>query len=93
MGSGSRVRQYKRRFFEGEQAREEREEKTFHVVGTFGEYEVREAEGGGYELLKSGKVVGIFSEARVEENRVVFKLSRGMNLEVSEKWNERDTHP
>ncbi len=85
MGSGSRVRQYERRFYGGEQARGEREEDTFHVAGTFGEYEVREAGGGGYELLKSGKVAGIFSEARVEEDRVAFKLSHGMNLEVSEK--------
>lgn len=71
MGSGSRVRQYERRFFEGEQARGEREEETFHVAGTFGEYEVREAEGGGYELLKGGEVIGTFFQAEIEEDRVI----------------------
>ncbi|MEM2088230.1 MAG: LAGLIDADG family homing endonuclease [Thermoproteota archaeon] len=85
MGGGSRVKQYERRFYEGEQARGEREEETFNVAGAFGEYEVREAGGSGYELLKSGEAVGIFSEARVEEDRIVFKLSHGMNLEASEK--------
>ncbi|MBO3753803.1 MAG: LAGLIDADG family homing endonuclease [Candidatus Brockarchaeota archaeon] len=57
---------------------------TFHVARTFREYEVREAEGG-YELLKEGEAVGIFSEAKVEKDRIVFKLSHGMNLEGSEK--------
>jgi len=85
MGSGSRVKQYERRFFEGEQKRGGREEKAFHTVGIFGEYEVRESKGGGYELLKSGEVVGIFPEARIEESRVIFRLSHGMNLVVSEK--------
>ena len=85
MGSGSRIKQYERRFFEGEQKRGEREEKAFHTVGIFGEHEVRESKGGGYELLKSGEVVGIFPEARIEEGRVIFKLSHGVNLEVSEK--------
>jgi len=85
MGSGSRIKQYERRFFEGEQKRGGREEEAFHTVGTFGEYEVRESKGGGYELLKSGEVVGIFPEAKIEESRVIFKLSHGMNLVVSEK--------
>jgi hypothetical protein len=85
MGSGFRIKQYERRFFEGEQKRGEREEKAFHTVGIFGEHEVRESKGGGYELLKSGEVVGIFPEARIEESRVIFKLSHGMNLVVSEK--------
>jgi hypothetical protein len=85
MGSGSRIKQYERRFFEGEQKRGEREEKAFHTVGIFGEYEVRESKGGGYELLKSGEVVGIFPEARIEGDRITFRLSHGMNLEVSGK--------
>jgi len=85
MGGGSRIRQYERRFFQGEQARGEREDETFQTVGVFGEYEVREAEGGGYELLKDGESIGVFSEAKVEEGRIVFKLSHGVNLEVSEK--------
>ncbi len=85
MGSGSRIKQYGRRFFEGEQAREKREDEAFHVVKIFGKYEVHEAESGGYELLKGGEVIGTFSQARIEEERVIFKLSHGMNLELSEK--------
>ncbi|MBO3753333.1 MAG: hypothetical protein FGF53_00390 [Candidatus Brockarchaeota archaeon] len=81
MGGGSRVKQYERRFFEGEQVRGKGEEESFHVLRTFERYEVREAEGGGYELLKEGKVIGIFSEAKVEGGRIVFKLSKGMSLE------------
>ncbi|MEM2089053.1 MAG: LAGLIDADG family homing endonuclease [Thermoproteota archaeon] len=85
MGGGSRIKQYERRFYEGEQTREKGEDEAFHVVRTFGKYEVREAKGGGYELLKSGEVIGIFSKAKIEEDRIVFQLSHGMNLEVSEK--------
>ncbi|MBO3842232.1 MAG: hypothetical protein FGF48_07440 [Candidatus Brockarchaeota archaeon] len=85
MGGGSRIKQYERRFFEGEQIREEREDEIFHIVKTFRDYEVREAEGGGYEQLKSGEFVGTFSEAKVEGNRIIFELSHGVNLEVSEK--------
>jgi len=85
MGSGSRIGQCKRRFFEGEQARGEKEEEASHVVGAFGEYEVRKSESGGYALCKSGEVVGAFSGAKVERERVVFELSHGMNLEVSDK--------
>ncbi|MGC9202377.1 MAG: LAGLIDADG family homing endonuclease [Thermoproteota archaeon] len=83
MGSGSRTKQYERRFFQGEQKHEEKEE-TFNIIKTLGAYEVREANGG-YELLKNGEVVGTFCEAKVEEKRIIFKLSHGMNLEVSEK--------
>ncbi|MEM3659876.1 MAG: LAGLIDADG family homing endonuclease [Thermoproteota archaeon] len=85
MGGGSRVKQYERRFYEGEQVRGEREEESFHAIRTFEKYEVREAEGGGYELLKGGEVIGIFSEAKVEEGRIVFKLSKGMSLEILER--------
>ncbi len=85
MGSGSRIKQYGGRFSQGEQTREEREEEAFNIIKVLGEYEVRESEGGGYELLKGGEAVGTFSEARVEMERVVLKLGRGMNLEVSEK--------
>ncbi|MEM4230038.1 MAG: LAGLIDADG family homing endonuclease [Thermoproteota archaeon] len=83
MGSGLRVKQYARRFYEGEQAREKKEDEASRVVKTFGKYEARETEDGGYELLKGGEVIGIFSKARVEENRIVFHLSHGVNLEVS----------
>lgn len=83
LGSGLRIKQYEKRFFQGEQKHEEKEGETFNIVKTFGAYEVREASEG-YELLKNGEVVGTFSEAKVEENRIIFKLSHGMNLEVSE---------
>ncbi|MEM2929618.1 MAG: hypothetical protein QW797_02005 [Thermoproteota archaeon] len=36
-------------------------------------------------MLKSGGVVGIFSKARVEEDRFVFELSHGIDLEASQK--------
>lgn len=85
MGGGSRVKQYKRRFFQGESIHKEREGAAFNVVKTFGEYEIREAKKGEYELLKGNEVVGMFSEAQVKDDRVIFKLSRGMRLEVSEK--------
>ncbi|MEM3958206.1 MAG: LAGLIDADG family homing endonuclease [Thermoproteota archaeon] len=85
MGSGSRVGQYERRFFQGELMHEEKEEGAFNIVKTFREYEVLKAERGGYTLLKSGNTIGTLSEAKVEEERIVFKLSQGTNLEVSEK--------
>ncbi|MEM2089050.1 MAG: LAGLIDADG family homing endonuclease [Thermoproteota archaeon] len=85
MGGGSRIKQYERRFYEGEQTREKREDETFHVVKLFGKYEVREVKGGGYELLKGGEVIGIFSKAKIEEDRIVFQLSHGVNFEISEK--------
>lgn len=85
MGGGSRIGQYERRFHEGEQEREREEIEVSYVVKTFGEYEIREAESGGYELLKGGEVIGTFTEAEIEEDRVVFKLAYGTSLEVSEK--------
>ncbi|MEM2051223.1 MAG: LAGLIDADG family homing endonuclease [Thermoproteota archaeon] len=85
MGSGLRVKQYARRFYEGEQAREKKEDEASRVVKTFGKYEIRTAESGGYDFLKEGRAIGMFSQAKIEEDRVIFKLSRGMNLEVSEK--------
>lgn len=85
MGSGSRVRQYERRFFEGELTRGgEREEGHSILVKAFREYEIRKT-GDGYELLKGGEVVGVFPKAEIEKDRVVFKLNKGMNLEVSER--------
>jgi len=55
------------------------------MVKAFREYEVYKAKDSGYELVKEGVVVGSFSDARVEKNRVVFLLSHGTLLEVSEK--------
>jgi hypothetical protein len=84
MGGGLRRRQYENRFFQGKEVYKGEEAEAFEIVKKLGKYEIRRAEKGGYELLKNGEVVGIFSEAKIEENRVLFKLSYGMNLEVSE---------
>ncbi|MGB9717590.1 MAG: LAGLIDADG family homing endonuclease [Thermoproteota archaeon] len=87
MGGGSAVRQHQRRFLQGEPeetGRKEECEGAYWMVKSFGGYEVRETEGGEYELVKGGIVIGTFSEARVEEERILFLLSRGMLLEVSE---------
>jgi hypothetical protein len=54
------------------------------LVAEFGEYQIflgRE----GYELVKRGSPIGRFAEASLESSRVMFKLSRGMLLEVTEK--------
>ncbi|MGC8578325.1 MAG: LAGLIDADG family homing endonuclease [Thermoproteota archaeon] len=85
MGGGLREKQYENRFFQGKAIYRGKESEVFKTVKTFGKYEVRKAEDEGYELLKNGEVVGIFPEVKIEENRVLFKLSYGMNLEVSER--------
>jgi hypothetical protein len=88
MGGGSAVKQYQRRFLQGEPeetGRKEECEEAYWTAKTFGEYEVRETEGGEYELVKGGINVGVFSEACVEEKRILFSLSHGMLLEVSEE--------
>lgn len=85
MGSSSRIRQYQRRFFKGKPIYGEEKKEVFGFVRNFGKYEVRGTEEAGYELLKGGEIVGTFSEALIEEDRVVFKLRHGMNLEVSER--------
>lgn len=86
MGGGSVIRQWERRFLQGKQESSGKKEKCAEVRGlvrAFGEYEVYETEDGKHELIKNDYVVGIFSEARIEEERVLFSLSRGMLLEVS----------
>lgn len=85
MGGGSRIGQYERRFHEGGQEMEGEESEVFHVMKVFGEYEIREAESGGYELLKGDEIIGTFTEAEIEEDRVIFKLTYGTNLEVSKE--------
>jgi hypothetical protein len=47
MGSGSRVKQYERRFHEGEQTREKREDEVFRLLRVFGDYEIYESNSGG----------------------------------------------
>lgn len=93
MGTGSAVRQKRRRFHQGESVtsriyptevvkRCDREaSETVKVCGT---YEIRKTEDGEYELLKGGESVGWFSVAVVEDDRVLFPLSKGIQLEVSE---------
>ncbi|MGQ9597510.1 MAG: LAGLIDADG family homing endonuclease [Thermoproteota archaeon] len=88
MGGGSAVRQHERRFLQGElegTGRKDECEEALWKIRTFGKYEVRETESGEYRLIKAGIVVGIFSDARVEEERTLFPLSREMLLEVSEE--------
>jgi len=88
MGGGSAVKQHERRFLQGEPegtSRKEECEEAHWTLKTFGEYEVRKTEGGEYELVKVGIVISTFSGARVEEERILFPLSRGMLLEVSEE--------
>jgi len=81
MGGGSTVRQHERRFFQGEPEETGRKEEcgeAYWSVKTFGEYEVHKTEVGEYELIKMGIIVGVFSEARVEEERILFPLSHGI---------------
>lgn len=88
MGGGSAIRQYERRFLQGERedtGKKEECEEARWAVKVFGEYEVRGTESGEYELIKGSTIIGTFSEARIEEERTLFPLSRGMLLEVSEK--------
>ncbi|MBO3797501.1 MAG: LAGLIDADG family homing endonuclease [Thermoproteota archaeon] len=90
MGGGSAVRQYQRRFLQGESEetgrKEDCEEGLWKARAlTFGEYGVRETKSGEYELVKKDTTVGVFSKACIEKERVLFLLSRGTLLEVSER--------
>ncbi|MBO3832925.1 MAG: LAGLIDADG family homing endonuclease [Candidatus Brockarchaeota archaeon] len=95
MGGGTRVGQWKERFFEGEieyegafeegaelQCRED-ENEVSNIIASFGEYEARGTDEG-YELLKGEEVIGIFKESIIQDDRIFFELSRGVYLEVSE---------
>ena len=87
MGGGSVVRQRKRRFLQGDPESSGRKKKCAEareLVRAFGKYELFRVERGKYELIKGGVVVGTFSDAQVDRERVLFPLSRGMLLEVSE---------
>ncbi len=87
MGGGSAIRQHQRRFLQGEPEETGRKEEcveAYWTVKTFGEYEMRETKDSEYELFKEGIAIGTFTEAHVEEERILFPLSRGMLLEVSE---------
>ncbi|MBO3833092.1 MAG: LAGLIDADG family homing endonuclease [Candidatus Brockarchaeota archaeon] len=86
MGGGSVIRQHKRRLLQGEPeetGRKEECEEAYWMIKSFGKCKVRETESGEYELVKGTTTVGIFSEACIEERRILFPLSHGMLLEVS----------
>ncbi len=90
MGSGSAIRQHERRFSQREPAWSgEKEECIFdempELVKVFGGYEMYKSKDGGYELAKGDLAVGTFSDVSIEKDRVVFPLSHGMLLEVSER--------
>ena len=55
------------------------------LVKAFGLYAVYRSQSGGYRLTKGGVEVGTFAEARIEEERVLFTLSHGTLLEVSDR--------
>ncbi|MBO3842218.1 MAG: hypothetical protein FGF48_07365, partial [Candidatus Brockarchaeota archaeon] len=77
MGGGSAVRQYERRFLQGEPedtGRKDECEEAPQKERSLGEYEVRESESGECELIKGTAVIGVFSEARIEEGRILFPL-------------------
>jgi len=92
MGAGSVVRQYKRRFHRGESVSDsvypvdikgKCDRKVPEIVKDFGIYIICKTEDEDYELLKRGESVGWFSVAVVEDDRVLFALSQGIQLEVS----------
>lgn len=88
MGGGSAIRQAKRKLLQGEPVSTSKKEvcvKTHKNVIVFGEYEVHKTENDEYELLKKGIVIGTFSKARIDEEKVFFTLSRGVMLKVSKE--------
>ncbi len=87
MGGGTRVGQWKERFFVGEieyegafeegaelQCRED-ENDVSHIIATFEEYEVQGTEKG-RELLTGEEVIGVFKESIIQDDRILFELSR-----------------
>lgn len=87
MGAGSRVRQFEHRFYQGEPSFSNAVEscnEEAELIARFGEYQVlRGADG--YGLVREERTVGIFEEASVESERAIFKLSKGMLLEVTDE--------
>ena len=87
MGAGSRVRQFEYRFYQGEPSLSDAVKSCNEggeLIAEFGEYQIVNG-ADGYELVKGGRIVGIFEEASIESERVVFKLSTGMLLEVTDE--------
>jgi len=87
MGSGRLRDQYGERFNQGQPtwSGEKGGECLLGGVKQFGGHEVRELSTGGYELSKGGVVVGSFRSGRIDPDRVVFPLSHGTWLEVSDR--------
>jgi hypothetical protein len=86
MGGGSAIRRVKRNFLQGKPVSTGKKEvcaKTQGTVIVFGEYGVHKSGKGEYELLRKGVTIGIFSEAQIKEDEVLFALSHGVILEVS----------
>lgn len=90
MGWGSLREQFRSRFNKGDYIdTEEKEEwlnceQAYKQIIDFGEYKVGKTENEEYELLKDNTLVSAFSEALMEEGRILFPLSHGMLLEISE---------
>ena len=87
MGAGRRTDQFEDRFNQGKSRWSGEKENCFEgkrLVAEFGEHQIFRGRDG-YELAKGGKVVGIFDDVSLESGRAVFKLSRGMLLEVTDK--------
>jgi hypothetical protein len=85
MGAGNRVRQFEHRFYQGEPSLSDATESCNEggeSIAAFGERQISSG-ADGYELVKGGRIVGIFEEASIESERAVFKLSTGMLLEVT----------
>jgi len=85
MGAGSKVRQFEHRFYQGEPSLSDAIESCNEggeSIAAFGEYQIPHG-ADGYELVKGGRIVGIFEEASIESERAIFKLSTGMLLEVT----------
>jgi hypothetical protein len=91
MGGGSAIKQSERRSHQGESVQGEypsketdcqKEEPKANKI--LGKYEIHKTVDG-YELLKDGEPIGWFSVAVIEDDRVVYQLSHGISLEVSER--------
>lgn len=92
MGAGSAVRQYKRRFHQGKSVHEDYsgsdvrcKKEVSDTIKVFGIYVIRKTKNAEYELLKKGESVAWFSVAVVKDDRILFPLSQGILLEVSER--------
>lgn len=87
MGAGRRTEQFENRFNQGKPRWSGEKDGCLEgeqLVAGFGDYEIFRGRDG-YELVKRRTAIGRFDEASLESTRAVFKLSRGMLLEITEK--------